>query len=337
MTRACKVVCVSPSSLDFVFDPIVDGLRQGSREVVYYRDYGQFERESEVILGSAGVLLAVGSFPCTRELMMRAPELRAIVSPFIGTEGFDEAAATQLGIVVANGQVPENFLSMAESTIMLILASLYSLHWWEQQLREKRPHPRRVPGRMLNGRTVGMIGFGHIARAIAERLQGWEVSLQVYTPRLRDPFPAGVRRVALEELLQTSDVVCVLASLNAETNGMLGPDRLRLMKPDVVLINTARGGIINEEALVRIALERPAMRIALDTFAQEPLPMTSPLRNLPNTILTPHAIGHTQESLDALTPAAIENVLRVLRGAPPLYVRNPQVIPGWIRRWSEQN
>jgi D-3-phosphoglycerate dehydrogenase len=334
MSLGCKVVCVGPAALDFIFDPIVAGLRQRDLEVVYYTDYGQFERESENVLGSAGVLVAISNFSCTRELMMRAPQLRALVSPFIGTEGFDEAAATALGIIVANGQVPENFLSMAESTVMLILASLYSLHWWEQQLRDNRPHPLHVPGRMLNGRTVGMIGFGNIARAVAKRLEAWEVRLQTYVPRLRVPLPDGVARVQLEELLRTSDIVCVLASLNVETREMLGLDRLRLMKPDAVLVNTARGGIIDEQALVKIAGERPGLRIALDTFAQEPLPMASPLRILPNAILTPHAIGHTQESLAALTPAAIENVSRVLRGELPLYVRNPDVIPEWTRRWS---
>jgi len=117
---------------------------------------------------------------------------------------------------------------------------------------------------------------------------------------------------------------------------MLDLNRLRLMKPDAVLINTARGGIIDEQALVRIAGERPGLRIALDTFAQEPLPIDSPLRTLPNVILTPHALGHTQESLDALPPAAIENVSRALRGELPLYVRNPEVIPAWTRRWSGQ-
>jgi phosphoglycerate dehydrogenase-like enzyme len=334
MNLSCKVVCVGPPALDFIFDPIVAGLRQREHEVVHYTDHAQFERESAALLGSAGVLVAVGSFPCTREMMVRAPQLRALVSPFIGTEGFDEAAATALGIIVANGQVPENFLSMAESTILLILASLYSLHWWEQQLRENLPHPPRVPGRMLNGRTVGMIGFGHIARAIAHRLHPWEVRLQTYTPRLRVPLPNDVERVELDELLRTSDIVCVLASLNAETHGMLDLNRLRLMKPDAVLINTARGGIIDEQALVQIARERTGLRIALDTFAQEPLPIQSPLRTLPTAILTPHAIGHTQESLAALPPATIETISRVIRGELPLYVRNPEVIPEWTHRWS---
>ncbi|MBV8361188.1 MAG: 2-hydroxyacid dehydrogenase [Deltaproteobacteria bacterium] len=336
MSLGKKVVCVGPAALDFIFDPIVAGLRQREHEVVYYTGYSQFERESAAALANAGVLVAVSNFPCTRELMACAPQLRALVSPFIGTEGFDEAAATALGIIVANGQVAENFLSMAEATILLILASLYSLHWWEQQLRDNLPHPPHVPGRMLNGRTVGMIGFGHIARAMAHRLHAWEVRLQTYVPRLHLPLPNGVTRVELDELLRTSDVVCVLASLNAETHGMLDLKRLRLMKPDALLINTARGGIIDEQALAQIAGERPGLRIALDTFAQEPLPIESPLRALPNVILTPHAIGHTQESLAALPPAAIESVSRVLRGELPLYVRNPEVIPEWTRRWSLQ-
>ena len=128
-----------------------------------------------------------------------------------------------------------------------------------------------------------------------------------------DPIVAGLRQLAHEVVHYTDyshferDCTAVLASLNTETRGMLDLNRLRLMKPDAALINTARGGIIDEQALAQIARERPGLRIALDTFAQEPLARESPLRTLPNAILTPHAIGHTQESLAALPPAAIGN------------------------------
>ena len=336
MASNFDVVSVGPSSLNYIFDPILAGLRERRHKVTHYTGYAEFIRDSAKALKTADVLVAVGSFPCTRDLMTQAPQLRAVVSPFIGTEGFDEAAATSLGIIVANGQAPENFLSMAEATILLVLASLHALHWWERQLHENNPHPPRVPGRMLRGRTVGLIGFGQIARAVATRLSSWDVRIQTYTPRLRAPLPDGVTRVGLEELLRTSDVVCVLASLNAETMGMLDLNHLRLMKPEAVFVNTARGGIVDEHALAQIARERPGFRIALDTFAEEPLPRESPLRGLPNAILTPHAIGHTQESLDALPVAAIENVSRVLRGELPLYVRNPEVIPAWNARWAAQ-
>jgi len=174
-----------------------------------------------------------------------------------------------------------------------------------------------------------LVGFGQIARAVASRLSAWDILIQTYTPRLRDPLPRGVTRVDLEALLRTSDVVCVLASLNAETKGMLDLNRLRLMKTDALLINTARGGIVDEPALVEIARERPSFKIALDTFVEEPLPAQSSLRDLPNAILTPHAIGHTQESVDVLPIAAIENVSRALKGVLPLYVRNPDIIPAW--------
>ena len=327
-----KIVSVGPPGLNFIFDPIVEGLRERGLDVVHQTDFARFEREPGDLLKDAAAFVTISNFPCNRALMEKAPRLLGIVSPFIGTEGIDEAAATELGIIVANGQVPENFLSMSESTIMLILASSYSLHWWERQLHDNLPHPPKVPGRMLRGRTIGTIGFGQIARGIATRLSGWEIRLQTYMPRIRTPLPPGVERVSLEELLRTSDVVCVLAPLNAETRGMLNLERLRLMKHDAILINTARGGIIDEAALVQVASERPGLKIAIDTFAEEPLPANSPLRSIPNAILTPHAIGHTQESIDALPDAAIENVWRILDGELPPYIRNPDVIEKWRRR-----
>jgi len=136
-----NVVSIGPATLDFIFDPIVTTLRERGHRVTHYADFSKFARESETPLKTADALVAIGSFDCTRGLMMQAPQLRAIVSPSIGTEGFDEAAATALGIVVANGRMPENVLSMAEPTILLILASQYALHWWEHQLRENSPHP----------------------------------------------------------------------------------------------------------------------------------------------------------------------------------------------------
>jgi phosphoglycerate dehydrogenase-like enzyme len=334
MGRQRKVVSLAPAGLNFIFDPIVAGLRARGYQVSHFTDFAKFDHMSGEVLEDAEAFVVLSNFPCGRELMKKAPHLLGIVSPFIGTEGIDEVAATELGIIVANGQVPENVLSMSESTIMLILASFYSLHWWQQQLHENRPHPAQVPGRMIRGRTLGMIGCGQIARGIVARLAGWEVQLQSYLPRLRTPLPPEVKRVRLEELLRTSDVVCVLAPLNAETRGMLNFERLQMMKPDALLINTARGGIVDEAALVQIARERPNLKIAIDTFAEEPLPPGSPLRELPNAILTPHAIGHTQESINALPSAAIENASRILQGKLPLYLRNPDVIPQWRRRFA---
>jgi phosphoglycerate dehydrogenase-like enzyme len=194
-----------------------------------------------------------------------------------------------------------------------------------------------MKARMLKGKTVGLIGWGQISRAVAQRLSGWEAHIQASSRSRNAGDEDGVRFVKLEKLLQTSDVVCVLSALNPNSAGLLNADRLRLLKKDAVLVNTARGAIIDEAALYQIACERPDLRLALDTFTVEPLPEASPLRELPNVILTPHQIGHTQESSDALPPAAIENIRRILAGELPLYICNPEIATQWQARWGSRS
>jgi phosphoglycerate dehydrogenase-like enzyme len=326
-----RVVTVSRPVLRPLFDDMEARLRTARCEVISFRTLEAFQADPPT-WATADVLVAVPALNCTRALMAAAPRLRAVVSPFIGTEGFDEAAATDLGILVANGHTPENAESMAEATILLILAALYDLHGSEAVLRGTIQRPSQSRAFMLRGRTVGLIGYGTIARAMTVRLAGWGARLVAWSRR-RD-ITAPVEWMELDALLSDSDVVCVLLSLNAETRGLLDEARLRLMQPNAVLVNTARGGIIDEGALAALARERPEMRIALDTFATEPLPADSPLRDLPNAILTPHMVGHTVESHGVLPGVAVDAVISVLAGEPPLYVRNPEVIPAWRRRWS---
>jgi D-3-phosphoglycerate dehydrogenase len=185
---------------------------------------------------------------------------------------------------------------------------------------------------MLMGKTVGLIGFGQIAQAVAERIAGWgcRIVTTVRTPR---PLPPGVTAVPLDELLRDSDVVVVLVPLNADSAGMLDAARLRTMKPEVAFINVARGGIVEDDALAALARERPEMRLALDVFAQEPLPTDSPLRALPNAILTPRMVGHTRETLGRLPLVVTENVERAIAGTAPAYVRNPEILEAWLARW----
>jgi phosphoglycerate dehydrogenase-like enzyme len=222
---------------------------------------------------------------------------------------------------------------MAEATILLILASLYDLHGSEAVLRGTIPRPAHSRAFMLRDKTVGLIGYGRIARSMTVRLESWGVQLQAWSRRIDPDVSPAVAWVGLDDLLRTSDVICVLLGLNDGTRGLLDASRLGSMKPGVVLVNTARGGIIDEAALVELARQRPAMRIALDTLATEPLPMASPLRDLPNTILTPHMLGHTVEGHAVLPGVAVEAITRILAGEPPRYVRNADAIPEWRRRW----
>lgn len=331
MTQS-RIVAIGRTRSRPLFVPIVEMLHEPGDDVVFYEDSAAFHAANASLAG-VDALVAASSFDCSRALMASADRLRGIVSPTTGIEGFDLEAATELGILVANGQTRKNVESMAEATILLMLAALYDLHRSEAVLRQNRPRPERVNARMLGGKIIGMIGFGRIARAIASRLAAWNVSIQAFTRRAPSN-PGAVRFVALDDLLRTSDVVCVLATLNSQTQGLMNADRLGLLKPNAVLINTARGAIIDEPAMYRLAMQRPDLRLALDTFTTEPLPPDSPLRDLPNAILTPHMLGHTSEAYNALPGTAVENVRRLLSGQLPRYVCNPHVIPRWQARWG---
>jgi phosphoglycerate dehydrogenase-like enzyme len=332
MVIQSKIMVLGRMAEACLMEDTAKALQDLGHHVSRYEDPATFHRETGRLV-EADALIAAPRFPCSRELMASAPRLRGIISPVTGVEGVDVRAATDLGIVVANGQTPENSESLAEATILLILAALYDLHGSEAVLRQNLARPVQMTARMLRDKKVGMIGFGQIARAMAARLIGWNVKIFACARRVHDDAPGNVTWVAIDELLASCDVVCVLASLNQETRGLLNADRLRLHKHGAILVNTARGGIIDEAALLEITRQRPDLRLALDTFIVEPLPPDSPLRDLPNAILTPHMVGHTQESVAAIPGTAVENVRRVLSGEPPLYICNPEVMVRWRSRW----
>ncbi len=289
------------------------------------------------LFGRAEVMMFSSRSICSREIMLAAPRLRGIVNPTIGLETVDLAAANELGIIVGHGATPENFLGMAEATVMLILMLMYQPRETEAVLRDRRRRPRSTPkdvwARMLRGRTVGLVGLGRIARGVVERLSGFGVNLVACDPFVgRDQAPEGVKMTDLDTLLRSSDIVAMLVSITPESRGMLGERELALMKPSAYLVNTSRGEAIDEAALYRALKEKRIAGAALDSFAVEPLPDDSPLRQLDNVILTPHMVGHTQDAFVSFPPAAVENITRILRGEPPLYCKNPEVIPAWQRR-----
>lgn len=280
------------------------------------------------LFGTTDVIIMTTRSIISREILAQAPALRAVVFPTTGTETIDLAAADELGIIVAHGPTPENFNSMAESTVMLILMLAYDFHAKERILRENLERPKIMKAHMLQGKTLGLIGLGRIARAVVERLRGWGVRILAVR---RDPngqsTPAGVEIVSLHELLRQSDIVSIHATLNDKTRHMLGAAELAIMKPTAYLVNTSRGGIVDEAALVEALTLRRIAGAALDAFDIEPLAPDSALRALDNVILTPHMAGSTREIYEAIPPTLLENIERVMRGDMPLYCRNP---------WSEQ-
>jgi D-3-phosphoglycerate dehydrogenase len=319
-----------------MFDEIGADLRRAGHHIVRYADRAAFAAVPDPLAG-IDLLLCVAIFPLTRAVLEQASRLRAIVSAVTGVDGVDIAAATEHTVVVANAQTDENITGMAEATVLMILAALYDLDGAQARIRQNQWRPPQLKARQLRDKTIGLIGLGRIGRETARLLEPWGATLQ-YSAR-RDGDLTGLPlmpRVDLDTLLRTSDVVVVLASLNSETRGLINADKLRLMKKSAVLVNTARGAIVDEAALADALKSGTIAGAALDCFAIEPLPDDSPLRRLPNLVLTPHMIGHTVEAHHSLEVATRDNLDRIFAGQPPRYVVNPAVLPAWQKKWGSQ-
>ena len=242
-----------------------------------------------------------------------------------GYDGLDIERLRASGIPLANNGGANSY-AVAEHAIMLMLAVYRRLpaldrlvragQWKSSRLGEEQEHE-------LAGKVVGIVGAGMIGRTVARRLSGFEVELLYYDPvRLpaADEAALGMTYRGLDDLLRESDVVSLHAPANATTHRMIGERTLALMKRDAILINTARGELIDEPALHRALSEGRIWAAGLDAFDREPPDPANPLFTLPNVVLSPHAAGPTWESWPKRWGNAYANVERVARGEPPLWV-----------------
>lgn len=274
----------------------------------------------------------------TAAVIEQAERLRMVVVPFIGVDRVDVEAASKRGVLVCNSPRPENFVGVAEATIGAVLMLLKRVKHNEAKLRAGAWRVPRDYGDVLFGKTVGLVGLGRIGSQVARRLVAWDVRLLASDPYVPEGhfLRFGTRRVDLHTLLREADVVSLHVVLTSETYHMIGARELALMKPSAILINTARGGVVDEAALAAALRERRLAGAALDTFEVEPLPALSPLRALDpaHVILTPHDIGQSDAARRANTEMAIETVMTVARGRLPDSVLNPEVIPAWQKRFG---
>jgi D-3-phosphoglycerate dehydrogenase len=264
-----------------------------------------------------------------------ARRLKGVVFPTIGVEALDLAAADAAGLAVGNGATAEAVESMAEANVMLMTALMLDLPGKARALRQRGWRDGTVRARMMQGRTIGFIGFGRIARATLRRLEYWGVNAIYFDPHVGEDIGREAQATCVADLatlLRTSDIVNVLVELTVETYGMIGAAELSMMRSDAYLVNTARGAVVDEGALAQALRDGVIAGAALDAFATEPIAADRPLRTLDNVILTPHNIGHTRELFDSFVPATYENVVRIAAGEPPLYFKNPHVLPQWRAR-----
>jgi glyoxylate reductase/D-3-phosphoglycerate dehydrogenase len=216
-----------------------------------------------------------------------------------------------------------NAIAVAEHAIMLILCALKQVHALDAAVRGGAW--RGGVGRVheLSGSTVGIVGMGRIGREVAGRLAGWHVDLVYYDPiRLAADVEQQLhsRFLELDSLLRTADAVTVHVPLNASTRNLIDAESLSLMKPSAVLVNTARGGLVDEAALARSLRDGQLFGAGLDVFSREPIEPASPLLALPNVLLTPHSAGPTWESFPRRFANCFANIERVERGERPLWI-----------------
>jgi D-3-phosphoglycerate dehydrogenase len=333
--RALTVIATGPSG------PLeeLELLRAAGHEVVVGRPLDSPGRraysEAELVeeCRVADVVLASHLERITPSVMEHAEHLGLVIVPFIGVDKIDVPAATRLGVLVANSPTPENFVAVAEATIGLLLMLLKRVKRGEGRLRRGEWARREDRGDFLFGKTIGIVGLGRIGTHVARRLAGWDVRLiasDPYVPAER-AAAVGVTLVDLPTLLAEADVVTLHATLTEETRGLVGEKVLRAMKPTAILINTARGELVDEAALARAVDERWIAAAAVDAFAHEPLPDPHPYRSVDpeRLILTPHNIAHSEAGRRANLRLALEQILAVGRGEPPAHVINPEALSIW--------
>lgn len=247
---------------------------------------------------------------------------RILVRFGVGYDKVDLKAAAARGLAIAR-TTGANTLGVAEMALTLLLATRRKLRV-NQDCVAKSAWRKNVANETI-GSTVGILGFGAIGQALARLLTGFDCKVIAY-----DPFPrkdlfdrAGVELVGLEELFSRADAISVHVPYSAETHHLVGSRLLSLMKPTAVIVNTSRGNIIEEDALYTALRDGKIAGSGLDVFAQEPLPLSSPLHRLDNIVLTPHVSSQTIESLWRIYSMAIDVAADFLEGKGSPHILNP--------------
>ena len=231
----------------------------------------------------------------TADLLEKATALQYIVRAGEGTDNVDKAACRGRGIAVSNTP-GANAHSVAEHAIGLMTAVLRKTALAHRSMAEGRWDKKLFTGSELAYKKVGIVGLGKIGRLLAKKLSGFEVALGFFDPFVEDE-PSGMEKAStLEELFSASDIISLHLPSTEETKGLVGKRLLSLMGPQAVLINTARGELVDEEALCEALSSRRIKGAALDVFFREPLAPDSPLRKLDSVVLTPHIAAGTEEA-----------------------------------------
>lgn len=288
--------------------------------------------EQVLDLGRSAAVVFGPSAGLDGRLFAQAPDLRVVTLAASGYESVDLQAATESGIVVTNAPTPAGSEAVADLAFGLILSLARDIPARHRRIVADRVGDRTL-GRAVFGRVLGIVGLGQIGKAVVRRAAGF--GMRVLAWELDGFWDSGfaahhaVTRVSLEELLRQSDFVSLHLRLSEENRGLLGARELAWMKPTAYLVNTARGGLVDEPALVEALTGGRLAGAGLDTILDNG--PDSPLIGLPGVIGTPHLGNRVIESVHDVVAAAIDDAVAVLRGERPRYLVNPRVYEVGVR------
>jgi D-3-phosphoglycerate dehydrogenase len=318
------------------------------RVLVLARTFGKYSNEPLALLQNNGFeierrekvdadglkgfeAIVVGVQRITREMLQNS-SVKIIAKHGVGVDNIDLEAATELGIPVT--VTPNaNAVSVAELTIGFIFALSKKLIDLHNNLYQKRQFVSNV-GLELHGKILGIVGFGSIGKEVAKRALCLGMRVLVYDPYVEESNlrELGVEKMELDELLRQSDFVSLHVPLNESTRHLIDREKISLMKRTAYLINTARGGVVDEKALAEALKSGQIAGAALDVFDVEPLPADSPFFDCPNVIMTPHVGAHTYEAILRMNMMAAESIVDFFNGKIPKHVVNRDVITKLIEK-----
>jgi len=274
------------------------------------------------------MLADVANIPLKEEALKKLKKAKVLSFYGVGVDVVDLNAASRLKISVTN--VPDYGVSeVADHTLALMLSMIRRVTIFDRALRTKRWEDIRSNVSQIRGNfgeihrlstfRLGLIGFGRIAREVSKRARAFGFEIEAYDPYVKDELFAqeSVKKVSLDELLQNSDIISVHVVLTKETKHLINRATLSKMKRGVFIVNTSRGGVIDQEALEKALIERRVAGAALDVFELEPLPKDSPLLEMQNVVLTPHIAWYSEESMSYLRIRTSTNVKERLLGHVP--------------------
>lgn len=293
--------------------PVIELARKYFDEVVL-NPWGRRGTQDEIrqIWDGADVIIC-GAEAFDRAFVMEAPASLKVLSHYgVGVDSIDIPACKERGITVCNTP-GANADSVAEMALCLMMACARQVVNHDEHTR--LGEWKRFPSMELKGKKLGLVGFGAIGRGVARRAAAFGMEIRAYDPYFNQAAGAelGVREASLEEVLSGSDIISLHLPCTKETYHIMNAEKLALLKPDAILINTARGDLIDEEALVAALKENRLRAAGLDVYAQEPI-RESPLFGLRNVTLMPHCSANTPEAATSMGTMAVENAYRALNG-----------------------